>query len=73
MNLLNDVRSGLDQQVNAILAAEVVALDVQRQGLDGGPHRPVEDEQSSVKFLENAASHGRIVPPDGLSFNTLSG
>ena len=67
----DQVRTRTHQNVRAVLAAEPVLAAAIGAGMDGGPHRPVEEERAPIKFAEKRCHRGSVTgePP---SFNRSS-
>ena len=67
VDLLNDLGPGEQQHLGAVLAAEVVAVEVQVVALvDGRAHRAVQKQDAAVHFFDEAA-HGRCFGVGGKS------
>ena len=58
MNALDDVGSALDEDVGAVVAAEIIGGQAIDAGMDGSTHRAVEDKGASIKSMEKRALHG---------------
>jgi hypothetical protein len=61
VDALHQLRAAPDEQVHAVLVAEIVPVDRQVEALEGRPHRPVEDENPLLECLEEAAGHEGII------------
>ena len=58
VNALDDVGSALDEDVGAVVAAEIIGGQAIDAGMDGSTHRAVEDKGASIKSMEKRALHG---------------
>ena len=59
VDLLNQLGTGADQQVDAVLVSQVIPLDIELDVLDRGPHRSIEKEDSLFKLKSEGTRHGK--------------
>jgi len=58
MNRADDIRARSDEDLGAVLATAVIAIDGEFVGVGGGPHGAVEDEAAFGEVLQEEAGHG---------------
>ena len=72
MDCLNHIRSTLDQNVRAILAAAVIALHCQVELVNAGTHRAVKHQYAAIEFSYKSISHNAFCISGGPTATRLN-